>query len=474
MSVGNRHFFLAAIIGLLGACGANNGTGTSSNNGTTTANNAASTNTATTGPTNNGTSTNGASNNDTTAPQATVFYHEHVKPIIDAKCSECHVAGGIGPFALDDYESVSAVAGLVKAAVVNETMPPFLYDTTCREPSFDPSLSEEQIQTTSDWVDQGAVEGDPAAAGAPLDIARPEQPTFDSVLTMPAEYTPVQSPDDYRCFVIDWPHDTTKYVTAFGVEPGQEAMVHHVIAFLARPDFVAQAEALDAAEEGPGYTCFGGPVIDDFYWLGSWAPGGLLASGYPEGTGLEIPAGSKVIVQVHYNTLIEDPRPDQTTIKFETADSVEKTAFWMPWANPLWLNGSMRIPAGEADVKHGFTYDPTSFFTDGKPIDIWAAGLHMHMLGTSARSWITRQGGEEACVADIPRWDFNWQSGVAFDEPVRFNPGDKLGLECHWDNTMENQPVVDGRRLTPQDRNWGEGSTDEMCLGVFYITIEEP
>ena len=45
-----------------------------------------------------------------------------------------------------------------------------------------------------------------------------------------------------------------------------------------------------------------------------------------------------------------------------------------------------------------------------------------------------------------------------------FNPGDKLYLECHWDNSGGNQTGA------PKDTLWGEGTGDEMCLGVVYIT----
>lgn len=456
------NWIVGATVIFLAACGGESKTAT--NNGD--ANNGTQNN----GVANNGGETNGHPGNN--GADATVFYYEHVKPIVDGKCVDCHSDGGIGPFALDTYEAVKAVAPLVQASVVNKVMPPYIYDPSCREPQFDPTLSDEQIQTISDWVDQGTAEGNPEAEGDALEIARPPAPDFDTVLAMPVAYTPSKSPDDYRCFIVDWPHDARRFVTGFGVEPGQEAMVHHVIAFLAQPDFVDDAEALDAAEEGPGYTCFGGPGFDDFYWLGSWAPGGLFARSYPEGTGLEIPPGSKVVVQIHYNTLSEEPKPDKTTVRFETATTVEKQAFWLPWANPTWLNGTaMRIRAGEADVMHRFMLDPTQFLSDGQSIDIWAGGLHMHMLGTSATTWIQRGDGTQDCLADIPRWDFNWQSGVSFDEPVKLRPGDRLALECHWDNTTENQPVVDGRRLTPEDRFWGEGTTDEMCLGVYYVTM---
>ena len=50
------------------------------------------------------------------------------------------------------------------------------------------------------------------------------------------------------------------------------------------------------------------------------------------------------------------------------------------------------------------------------------------------------------------------------------NPGDQFVLECHWDNSAANQPVLEGQRIEPRDLNWGEGTHDEMCLTGFYLT----
>lgn len=470
----NKQWWIAvAAVGLV-ACGsetkelpANNESSNNVDQNNVSVNNGSENNTSA----NNG-STNNVSENNT---PSSLTYYADIKPIIDAKCAGCHVEGGIGPFPLTSFDEVTAVSGLVAAAVQNDEMPPYIYDQECRDYVHNPELSVEQTEAITEWVDAGSAEGDPENEGAPIVADLPDAPQLDTTLQMPTAYTPVQSPDDYRCFVVDWPHDTEKFITGFGVEPGDPETVHHVIAFLAGPDQVAEAEQLDAAEEGPGYTCFGGPGLANqqgIGWLGSWAPGGVPAR-YPAGTGIGVDPGSKVIIQVHYNTLIVEPRPDQTTVMVQTADNVEKEALWLPWANPTWLNGSMKIPAGEADVMHQFEFDPTQFISNGQGVDIWAAGLHQHLLGTSIRASIKHQDGNETCLADAPVWDFNWQTGVDFQEPARLSPGDRLRLECHWDNSMTNQPVVDGQRVTPGDRNWGEGTLDEMCLGLFYVTVAD-
>ena len=106
---------------------------------------------------------------------------------------------------------------------------------------------------------------------------------------MPVEYTPQTGPDEYRCFVIDWPEEAVRYVTGFGIRPGEQRVVHHVIAFIAAPDQLAELDALDAADPGPGYPCYGGPGLKP-RWLGGWVPGGIERSAVCE-TEVHAPLG---------------------------------------------------------------------------------------------------------------------------------------------------------------------------------------
>jgi hypothetical protein len=406
-------------------------------------------------------------------------YYKDVKPIVDAKCTMCHVDGGIAPFPLLQYGDFESLEGMIKEAVGTRLMPPWPPSAECNSYYADRSLTDEQIATITDWVDQGAVAGDPADEGLPLQVEQVSLSRVDVTLEMPEVYTAQLEPDDYRCFLLDWPETAESFVTGFRAVPGDARVVHHVIAFYIPPEDVPTYEQLDADEAGPGYTCFGGPGAGNQRtgWLGSWAPGSM-GSDYPPGSGYRVAPGSKVALQVHYNTLHSGALPDQTRVEFKVDPSVDTVAYFLPWANPDWLMGTgMMIPANEADVMHAFSFDIApylGFVSDGEipsgPFTIHAAGLHMHTLGTSISMRVNRGGGGETCLVDIRDWNFHWQGGYALREPVTVNPGDELYIECHWDNTAANQQVVDGVPLEPRDVHWGEGTTDEMCLGGLYIT----
>ncbi|MBK8238386.1 MAG: monooxygenase [Deltaproteobacteria bacterium] len=399
---------------------------------------------------------------------AVTFYRD-VLPVMQARCTACHRDGNIAPFSLERYEDAWPWREAIAAAVTAGTMPPWLPDSSCAEYSHDPTLPPTEIDTLVAWAAEQGPRGNPDDAPAAVDHGDDGLPRVDVELSSPLAYTPVGA-DDYRCFLLDWPLDTPSFVTGFHVRPGNPSLVHHVIAYRIAPDRVPEYEALDAADPSAGYPCFGGPggaVTDPGagLWLGAWAPGGH-ATPYPEGTGLAIEPDAKVVLQIHYNTAASDGDSDRTSIELMTADTVEREAFMLLWADLDWLAGNMPIPAGDADVVHSWALDPTvvmDFLTDvippNAPFLIHSSAHHMHLLGRSARHRILHPDGGETCLLDIPRWDFAWQSAYGFATPQRFEPGDTLELTCHWDNGAGDEEV-----------NWGEGTRDEMCLGIYYVT----
>ena len=88
---------------------------------------------------------------------------------------------------------------------------------------------------------------------------------------------------------------------------------------------------------------------------------------------------------------------------------------------------------------------------------------HMHLLGK--RIAVSQVSGPMAI--EIPRWDFHWQNSFTLVNPVTLHPTDSLQLECDYDNSFANQPVVNGMQQPPRDVTWGESTLDEMCVTVL-------
>jgi hypothetical protein len=402
-------------------------------------------------------------------------YYGDLKPILDNRCASCHEAGGIGPFALESYDDVAQVGEIVVNAVESGQMPPWKAVSADLQYEGDPSLSPEQIALFRAWLDGGMEEGAPEDEGAPLSPIGVALPRVDVTLEMPEAYAPASGvADDYRCFLIDWPEQGTRYVTGFEVVPDNTSVVHHVAAFLVRPDGLAGEGVLDtfrdfdAAEPGPGYTCYGGPSGAEgtqvpIQQVAQWVPGSGAVL-FPEGVGIAIPEGSIVVLQLHYNTPAWDGAPDQSRIELVTEAEVDRIGAFAPFLDPLWPLGNMAIPAGQ-EVTHTQEGDPREFFEllnselDLEAgFDIHAAMLHMHDLGREGRVRVDRADGTSVDLLHITDWDFDWQLNYRFAEPVGFEPGDAMHLSCRFDNDRD------------EDANWGEGSADEMCVGNLFIS----
>ena len=97
-------------------------------------------------------------------PASTPTFSKDVAPIFQAKCVQCHEPGSIAPMSLRTYQDVRPWARSIKARVSSRQMPPWHIDKSVGVQHFknDISLTDKQIQTIVDWVDQGAVEGNPA------------------------------------------------------------------------------------------------------------------------------------------------------------------------------------------------------------------------------------------------------------------------------------------------------------------------
>ena len=379
-----------------------------------------------------------------------VTFHRDVVPIFARACNGCHQPGTVAPFDLTDAASAAAVAEAVVAATHSRAMPPVAIDGSgaCGEFRDTPWLTDDELETIAAWAGAGALPGDPA--DGPIDLgtepAALAEVTHEVAMAEP--YTAVPGgDDDYRCFVLDAPSEADAFVTDYRVVPGDARVVHHVILYTSTSEESdLQAQELDAQDERSGYECFGAAGVDDFGFVAGWAPGTSVTR-FPEDSGILLPGGRNLIMQVHYFPGLE-PLADQTRVELTLRDEVAHPATVLPIADL-----ELVLPPGEASA----STSTTLVNERDTPVLIHGMFPHIHTLGRSLR--VERVDPEPACVLDVPRWSFDFQRFYFLETPIVAMPGESFRLTCEYDTRGRDDEV-----------RWGEGTLDEMCLVGFYFT----
>jgi hypothetical protein len=327
-------------------------------------------------------------------------------------------------------------------------------------------------------------------------------------------YTPSSAgtaTDDYRCFLLDTGVPEDRFITGVRFVPDNAAVVHHAILYRVRSEQITGAQQRDEQDPGQGWSCFGGPdlpavggdavrSLDSAPWLAAWAPGGREAR-YPEGTGVFLEKGSSVILQVHYNLLAGDG-PDSTSVKLRTVpgDADLRPLETMLFPGPVELpclpdeegplcdreaaveetierfgGESLRTIWGLQLICDGDLVNPKSGATQScthrlrQPVTVYASAGHMHLLGREIALVANEGTPQEQVLLDIDEWDFDNQGARPLSEPVDLDAGDTITVTCTHDAKL--------RRLLPALADtepryivWGDGTTDEMCLGILTVT----
>ncbi len=369
-------------------------------------------------------------------PQGTVTYANQISRLLNERCANCHHTGDIAPFPMTSYDEVVGWAATIREVVEEERMPPWFANPAHGKFGNDARLSKAEKQLIYDWVDNGCPEGDKKDLPAPLEFAEGWQiPQPDKVIYLQQKPVKVAARGTlpYRYFLVDPFFKEDKWIKAIEARPGNRAVVHHIIVGFIKP------------KHPPKLGLGGGTLV-------GYAPG-MPPQKYPEGAALRVPAGSKVVFQVHYT-------PNGT-------EQFDRSSVGIVFADPKDVrervdgdeaaNTHFRIPAGADNFPVNSRHE---FHSDVRLVSMTP---HMHMRGKAFRYEAEYPDGTKEILLDVPRFDFNWQLRYDLAEPKLLPRGTRLHCTALFDNSENNLSNPDPKR----EVHWGEQTWDEMMIGYF-------
>jgi peroxiredoxin len=382
------------------------------------------------------------------ANEKRVTYTAQVRDILRRRCVECHRAGDIAPFALNDYDEVVGWAPMIAEVVRDERMPPWHASPEHGEFADDRRLSVAEKQLLYQWVADGAPLGDreelprtsqhDALASTADGWQLPHSP--DLVVPMASEpfVVPARGEIKYQYFVVDPQVKDDKWVQIAEVRPGNRQVVHHVLVFAQAP-----GQRLASGEMGG--------------FLAAYVPG-LRAKPFPAGMAKRLRAGSKLIFQVHY-TPVGTEQTDLSSLGliFAAADEIHHEV----------------ITSAAVETKFAIPPHDGNYRVESRsrraPVDVQLLGLmpHMHLRGKSFRYEARYPDSTREILLDVPRYDFNWQTAYRLKTPKTMPAGTRIHCVAHFDNSAANSANPDPASTV----RWGDQTWEEMMIGYFDIAV---
>lgn len=332
------------------------------------------------------------------------------------------------------YSQTRPWAKAIKSAVATRQMPPWSADLRFGKFSNDPTLSPAEIAILTAWATSGAPEGNVNDAPPPRHFAGGWTiPTPDAVFEMPEPYAvPAAGAIDYQNFVVPTGFTEDKWVESIEVRPGNRSVVHHAIVYI---------------QGDRGWT--------NTEYLGGYSPGSVPQLWKP-GQARLIPAGSKLLFQIHYTTN-GTPGSDKTRMGVRFSKSPPTSRIVATQA----INAGLAIPAGDP----AYTVEAYRPLPPG--VELVGMRAHMHLRGKSFEFRAVYPDGRAETLLRIPKFDFNWQLYYYLETPLKLPTGARIECTAVFDNSPNNPSNPDPKVVV----RYGPQSWDEMMIGWLDVAI---
>jgi hypothetical protein len=276
---------------------------------------------------------------------------------------------------------------------------------------------------------------------------------------------PARGTINYKYVVAKTDFKEDMWVVAAEMRPGDPAVLHHGKVWVRPPGsrWMAKAEPGEAYEAETHRAIMGQNSVEEGNdILGKFNPG-LGAQRFDvDGAAKFVPKGSDLVFELHYTTSGK-PASDVSKIGIVLAKAPPQTRYFFH-AGPTALN--LAIPPGDGKA------EVVSEVTLGEDARLVYAQPHMHLRGKDFELRVVSSTGESKTVLK-GTFDFEWQMGYQFAEPIAMPKGSKLQMISHFDNSTANRFNPDPTKKIV----WGPQNWDEMSncfIGVLFDRSTAP
>jgi len=416
-------------------------------------------------------------------PADTPTFAKDVAPIFQSKCQSCHEPGSIAPMSLITYDEARPWAKSIRARVSGRQMPPWHIDRSVGVRKFknDMSLSDAEIATIVNWVDQGALRGNPADMPTPQPPAtglywQAERDGFgppDIVVKSGEQTMPALHQDAWWRPLVDIPLTEPRWARMVEIRPSNipgRKILHHSIAYQ-----VLNPDNVDAVNTGTGRG-FGGaaanPTVEDRVnrrpQLMEWA----IGKGYDrfmDGTGKLIMPGEKISWDNHIHAAGEDitSGAELGIWLYPKGQEPKKRSYLIGFTGLKNGPGALDIPPNQVSHTEGFTVlKEHTIITNFQP--------HFHLRGKAMMVEAILPNGSTQVISYVSDFNFNWMTNYIYadDASPAFPKGTIIHVTAWYDNTKNNKSNPDPDQWV----GYGDRTVDEMAhawMNVVYLTDAE-
>ena len=331
-----------------------------------------------------------------------IVFNREIAQIFQRKCFQCHTDGNVS-VPLTTYKEARPWAVAIKEEILEKRMPPWGAASGYGHFANDMSLTGREISLILSWADGGAPSGVLLADEDKQPVFVPsldswELGTPDAVIAVAEKQTvAADSPFRVERLEVATGLKQPRWLRALQMNPTDRRVVHYAAVYEARTG----------------------------RWLGTWTPSSQV-SAMPGGSGVQLPAGAKLTVEIGYRGNMEDASAaGELGLYF-----LDKAAAQTPTVLEI---AAMSVEVAPASTSARMRAE-TTIKSASTIASLWPR------LGPGARSLevtAIRPDGSVEPMLWVNNYRAEWPSPYILKDPLTLPAGTRLLMTAYYDNPAD-------------------------------------